>query len=169
MNSPILDYNSLVTFSSGQSLSCVRLFATPWTAAHPSPTPGACSNSCTSSPWCIQPSLPLSSPSPPALNLFQHQGLFKWMSQFFTSRSQNIGASALASVLPTNIPDWFPLEWTLLISLLSKVLSRVFSKRRLIQKHQFFGAQLSLWLNSHIYAWLLEKPSLWLDGHLLVK
>ena len=83
-NSPILDYNSLVTFSSGQSFSCVRLFETPWTAAHqashPSPTPGTCSNSCTSSPWCIQPFLPLSSPSPPALNLCQHQGLFKWVS-----------------------------------------------------------------------------------------
>ena len=79
------------------------------------------------------------------------------MSQFFTSGVQNIGASALASILPMNIPDWFPLRWTVLISLLSKGLSRVFSNTT-IQKHQFFGAQLSLWLNSHICVWLLEKP-----------
>ena len=68
----------------------------------------------------IQPSHPLSSPSPPAFNLSQHQGLFKW-------GGQSIGASASASVLPVNIQDWFPLGWTDLISLQSKRLSRVFS------------------------------------------
>ena len=79
------------------------------------------------------------------------------ISQFFTSGGQNIGASASASVLPMNIQDWFPLGWTGLISLQSKRLSRVFSNTT-VQKHQFFGAQLSLWSISHIHTWLLEKP-----------
>ena len=74
----------------------------------------------------IQPSHPLLSPSPPALNLSQHQGLFKWVS-FFASGGQNIGVSASASVFPMNIQDWFPLGWTGWISLQSKGLSRVFS------------------------------------------
>ena len=69
-------------------------------------------------------------------------------SQFFTSSGQNIGASA--SVLPMNTQDWFPLGVTGLISLLSKGLSRVFSNTT-VQKHQFFGIQLSLWSNSHIH------------------
>ena len=73
----------------------------------------------------IQPSHPLSSPSPPAFNLFQHQGLP--MSRFFTSGGQSLGASTSASVLPVNIQGWFPLGLTGLISLLSKGLSRVFS------------------------------------------
>jgi len=90
----------------------------------------------------IQPSHPLSSPSPPAFNLSQHQGLFP-MSQFFASGSQSIGVSASASVHPMNIQDWLPLELSGLISLQSKGLSRVFSNMT-VQKHQFFGAQLSL-------------------------
>ena len=89
----------------------------------------------------IQPSHPLSSPSPPAFNLSQHQGLFK--SQFFASGGQSIGVSASASVLPMNIQDWFPLRLIGWISLQSKGLSRVFSNTT-VQKHQFFGAQLSL-------------------------
>ena len=59
--------------------------------------------------------------------------------------------------IPMNIQDWFPLGWTGWIFLLSKELSRVFSNTT-VQKHQFFGAQLSLWSNSHIHTWLLEKP-----------
>ena len=78
------------------------------------------------------------------------------VSQFFTSGGQSIGASASPSVLPINIQDWFPLGWTGLISLQTKGLSRVFSNTT-VQKHQFFGAQLSLWSNSHIHTWLLEK------------
>ena len=78
------------------------------------------------------------------------------MSQFFTSGGQSIGASASASVFPMNIQDWYP-GLTGLISLLFKGLSRVFSNTT-VQKHQFFGAQLSLWPNSHIHTWLLEKP-----------
>ena len=79
------------------------------------------------------------------------------MSQFFTSGGQSIGASASASVLPVNIQDWFPfLGLTGLISLLSKGLSRVLSNIT-VEKHQFFSAQPSLWPNSHIHTWLLEK------------
>ena len=74
-----------------------------------------------------QPSHPLSPLSPPALNLSQHQGLFHWVSQFFASGGQSIGASASASVFPMNIHGWFPLGLTGLISLQSKGLSRVFS------------------------------------------
>ena len=78
------------------------------------------------------------------------------MSQLFTSGSQSIGVSALASVLPMNTQDW-SLGWTGWISLQSKGLSRAFSNTT-VQKHQFFSAQLSLWSNFHIHTWLLEKP-----------
>ena len=72
-------------------------------------------------------------------------------------RWQSIGVSASASVLPMNIQDWFPLGWTGWFSLQSKGLSSVFSNTT-VQKHQFFGAQLSSQSNSHIHTWLLEKP-----------
>ena len=103
----------------------------------------------------IQPSHSLSSPSPPAFNLSQHQGL--QMSQFYISGCQSIGAWAWAWVLPVNIQDWFPLRWTGWISLQFKGLSRVFSNTT-VQKHQFFGVQLSSQSNSHIHTWPLEKP-----------
>ena len=77
--------------------------------------------------------------------------------KFFTSDGQSIGVSASASVLPMNTQDWFPLGWTGWISLQSKGLSRVFSNT-IVQKHQFFGTQLSSQSNSHIHTWLLEKP-----------
>ena len=67
-----------------------------------------------------------------------------------------------------NIQIWFPLRLTSLISLLSKELSRVFSKTT-VQKHQFLGTQASLWSNSHIHTWLMEKSSIQLDGPLLAK
>ena len=101
----------------------------------------------------IQPSHPLSSPSPPALSLSQHQDLFQWVS----SSHQVAKVSAATSVLPVNIQDWSPLRWTGWISLQSKGLSRVFSNTT-VQKHQFFDAQLSSWSNSHIHTWPLEKP-----------
>ena len=82
------------------------------------------------------------------------------MNQFFASGGLSIGVLASASVLPMNIPDRFPLGWTGWISLQSKGFSRVFSNTT-VQKHQFFGAQLSLWSNSHIHTWPLEKPQLW--------
>ena len=108
----------------------------------PSPTPRAYPNSCPLSRWChptISSSvIPFSSclQSFPASESFQ-------MSEFFTSGGQNIGVSPSASVLPKNIQDWFPLEWTGWISLQPKGLSRVFSDTS-VQKCQFFGAQLSL-------------------------
>ena len=128
-------------------LSHVWLFATSWTAARqaycPSPTPGACSNSCSSRWWC-HPTISSSVPSPPAFSLLWTDWWTEsfQMSQFFTSGSQSIGVSASASVLPMNIQGWFPLGWTDWI-LQSKGLSRVFSNTT-VQKHQFFGAQLSL-------------------------
>ena len=78
------------------------------------------------------------------------------MSQFFPSGAQSIGASSSVSVLPMNIQGWLPLVLTNLIFLLPKGPSRVFSNIT-VQKHQFFGTQLSLWSNSHIYTWLLKK------------
>ena len=103
----------------------------------------------------IQPSHPLLSPSPSALNLSQYQGVF--MNQLFASGGQSTGVSALASFLPKKSQDWSPSEWTSWISLQSKGLSRVFSNAT-VQKHQFFSAQLSSQSNSHIHTWLLEKP-----------
>ena len=92
----------------------------------PSPTPGACSNSCPSSQWC-HPNISSSvMPFSSCLQSFPASGSFP-MSQFFTSGGQSIGVSASVSVLPTNIQDWFPLGWTGWISLQSKRLSRVIS------------------------------------------
>ena len=102
----------------------------------------------------IQPSHPLLSPSPPAPNPSQHESFP--MSQLFTWGGQSIRVSALTSFLPKNTQDWSPLEWTGWISLQSKGLSRVFSNIT-VQKHQFFGAQLSSQSNSHIHTWPQEK------------
>ena len=103
-----------------------------------------------------QLSHPLSSPFPPALNPSQHQGLFKWVSPI-PSGGQSIGVSASTSFLPVNTQDWSPLGWTGWISSQSKGLSRVFSNTT-VQKHRFFGAQLSLQSSSHIHTWPLGKP-----------
>ena len=110
----------------------------------PSPTPGAYSNSCPSSPWC-HPTISslLSSPSPPAFNLSQDQGLFQWVSSSHQVAKESIAVSTSASVLPMNIQDWFPLGLTGVTSLQSKGFSRVFLSTT-IQKYQFFSAQLSL-------------------------
>ena len=107
----------------------------------PSPTPGAWSNSCLSSQWC-HPTISSSVSPFSCLQSFTASGSFL-RSQFFTSGGQSIGVSASASVLPMNSQGWFPLGWTSWISLLSRGLSRVFSNTT-VQKHQFFGAQLSL-------------------------
>ena len=147
-------------FGSVQTLNHVRLFVTTWTAASSlpcsSPIPRACSNSCTLSRWCH---LTISSsvvPFSSCLQSFLASGSFP-MSQFFTSDGQSIRVSASASVLPMNIQDWFPLGLTGWLSLQSKGLLRVFSNTT-VWKHQFFSTQLSLWSNSHIHTWLLEKP-----------
>ena len=107
----------------------------------PSPTPGAYSNWSLLSWWChptISSSVILFSF---CLQSFPASGSFP-MSHFFSSGWQSILASASASVLPMNIQDWFPLGWTGWISLQSKGLLRV-SSNTTVQKHQFFGAQLS--------------------------
>ena len=125
----------------------------------PSPTPGVYSNSHPWSRWChptISSFVLLLIPFSSCLQSFPASGFFP-MSQFFTSDRQSIGVSASTSILPMNIQDWFPLGWTGWISLQSKGLLRVFSNTT-VQKHQFFGAQLSLWSNSHIHTWQLEKP-----------
>ena len=122
----------------------------------PSPTPGVYPSSCPSSRWChpaISSSVvPFSScpQSVPASECFPMSPLFSW-------GGQSIGVSASASVLPMNTQTWSPSEWTGWISLQSKELSRVFSNTT-VQKHQFFGAQLSSQSSSHIHTWSLEKP-----------
>ena len=122
----------------------------------PSPTPRVYSNSCASSWWChpaISSSVAPFSSCPQSLPA---SGSFP-MSQLFTWGSQSIGVSASASVLPMNTQDWSPSGWTGWISLQSKGFSRVFSNTT-VQKHQFFGAQLSSQSNSHIHTQLVEKP-----------
>ena len=104
----------------------------------------------------IQPSHPLSSPSPPTFNHSLPQSLFKWVSSSHQV-AKILGVSASASVFPMNIQDWFSLGWTGWISLQSNGLSRVFSNTT-VQKHQFFSTQLSSQSNSHIHTWPKEKP-----------
>ena len=133
----------------------------------PSSSPGPYSKSCRSSWWCY---LTISSsviPFSSCLQSFKASGSFQ-RSHFFASGGQSIGVSASASVLPMNIQDWFPLGWTVWISLQSKGLSRVFSNT-IVQRHKFFSTQLSLWSNSPIHTRLLEKPQPWWDGPLSAK
>ena len=121
----------------------------------PSPTPEACSNSCPLSRWC-HPTISSSVvPFSYCLQSCPASGAFP-VSQFFPLGGQSIGVSASAISPSKNIEDWFPLGLNGLIALLSKGFSRVFSNTT-IQKHQFFSTQLSLWSNSHIHTWLLEK------------
>ena len=161
--------HNVFLMSSVQMLNHVQLFATSWTAACQASLSFTISqsllNSCSLSWWC-HPTISSSVvPFSSRLQSFPASGSFP-RSQFFASRGQTIGASA--SVLPMNIQDWFPLGWTGLISLMSKGLSRVFPNTT-VEKHQFFGAQLSLQSISHIHTWLLDKPQFWLDGPFLAK
>ena len=120
------------------------------------PTPGVYSKSHPLSWWC-HPTISSSViPFSSRLQSFPASGSFP-KSKFFTSDGQNIGVSASVSGLPMNIQDWFHLGWMSLVSLQSKGLSRVFYNT-IVQKHQFFSAQLSLWSDSHIHTWQLEKP-----------
>ena len=147
-------------YQSVQSLSCVWLFVTPSTAAHQASMSITNSQSLLKlmSIESVMPSnhlilcRPLLLPPSifPSIKVYSNESVL-------SIRCQTIGVSASASVLPMNIQDWFPLGWTGLISLQSKGLSRVFSIT-IVQKHQFFSAQLCLWSNSHIHTWLLEKP-----------
>ena len=111
-----------------------------------------CSNSPLSQ-WC-NPTISSSVAPFSCLQSFPASGSFP-MNRLFASGGQSIRASASASVLPVNMQGWSPLGMTGLIFLLSKGLSRVFSTT--IQKHQFFGTKPSLWSNSHIRTWLLER------------
>ena len=121
-----------------------------------SPSPRACSNSYPLSHWC-HPTISYSViPVFSCLHSFPASGSFL-MFQLLTSGGQSIGASPSESVLQMNIECWFPLGLTGLISLQSKGLSRVFFNT-IVQKHQFFNAQPSLWSKSHIHPWPLEKP-----------
>ena len=148
-----------IFISSVQSLSHAWIFVTPWTIA--------CQASLSiTNFWSLLKLMSIGSVMPSnhlilcrsflfLPSTFPASGSFP-TSQFFASSGQSIGLSASASVLPVNIQDWFPLGLTGLISLQFKGLSRIFSNTT-VQKHQFFGAQLSLWSKFHIHTWLLEK------------
>ena len=151
-----------------QLLSCVLLFATPWTAIRQA------SLSFTTS-WSLlklisielvmsSNHLSLCCSHLLLLSIFPNIRIFTNESALLI-RWPEYWASALASVLPMNIQGWFLFGLAGLISLLSKRLSRVFSST-IIQKHQFFSAQHSLWSNSHIHTGPL---SLWLYGPFSVK
>ena len=148
---------SSVQFSHSVVSNCFRPYELKHTRPPcPSPTPGVHSDSRPLSQWChpvISSSvIPFSScpQSLPASGSFPMSQLFAW-------GGQSIGVSASTSVLRMNTQDWSPLGWTGRISLQSKGLSRVFSNTT-VQKHQFFGAQLSSQSNSHIHTWPQEKP-----------
>ena len=145
---------------SDQSLSRVRLFATPWIAARQASL--SITNSRSSlrltSIELVMPSshlilcrpLLLLPPIPPSISVFSNESTL-------CMRWPKHGVSALASFLPTNTQGWSPSEWTSWVSLQSKGLSRVFSNTT-VQKHQFFGTQPSSQSNSHIHTWPQEKP-----------
>ena len=140
-----------------QSLSRVQLTGTLWTAAHQPSLSFTVSWSLLKlmSIESMMPSnhLILSSPSPPAFKLSQHQGLFQWV-----GFSHQVAKHWNFSFSPSNeCLGWFSLGLTRLISLQPKGLSIVFSSTT-VWKYQFFCAQPFLWPNSHIHAWLLEKP-----------
>ena len=147
-------------FSSVQSLSWVRLFATPWIAACQASL--SITNSQSSlrlmSIESVMPSshlilcrpLLLLPPIPPRIRVFSNELIFAW-------GGQSTGVSASASFLPKKSQGESPSEWTGWISLQSKGLSRVFSNTT-VQKHQFFGVQLSSQSNFHVHTWPLEKP-----------
>ena len=151
-----------VQFSSVQSLSRVWLFATPWIAARQASL--SITNSWNSLRFMfiesVMPSshlisvIPFSScpQSLPASKSFAMSQLFSWS-------GRSTGVSALASFLPKKSQGWSPSEWTGWISLPPKGLSRVFSNTT-VQKHQFFGTQLSSQSNSHIHTWPLKNHSL---------
>ena len=155
-----ISHDTLCSFHSVQSLSHVQLFVTPWTAARQASLSITNSQSLLKF-MSIESVIPSSHlilchliPFISHLQSFPASGSFP-MSQLFTSGGQSIGVSASTSVLPMNIQDW-SLGLTLWISLQSKGLSRVFYTT--VQKHQFFSTQFSLWSNSYIHTWSLEKP-----------
>ena len=164
-----LFYHYIIAISqSVQSLSRVRLFATPWIAARQaslSITISWSSLKLTPSSWWCHPTIsssvvPFSScpQSLPASEGLYHPESTLPMSQLFAWGGKSTAASALASLPPKNTQGWSSSEWTGLMSLQSKGLSRVFSSTT-VQKHQFFVAQLSSQSNSHIHTWPLFRFS----------
>ena len=149
-------YIYIYQFSSVQSLSRVWLFVTPWTSAHQASLSITNSRSLPKFMSMVIPSshlilchpLLFLPPIPPSIRVFSNESIFAW-------GGQSTGVSALASFLPKNTHSL--LEWTGWISLQPKGLSRVFSNTT-VQKHQFFGTQLSSQSSSHIHTWPLEKP-----------
>ena len=147
-------------FSPVQLLSHIQLFSTPWIAACQaslsitnslrSPKLLSIESVMPSSHLILCRPLLLLPTIPPSIRVVSNE----WTLHM---RWPNIGVSALTSFLPKNIQDWSPLEWTGCISLQSKWLSKLFSKTT-VQKHQFFGTQLSSQSNSHIHTWPQEKP-----------
>ena len=124
----------------------------------PSSSLSACSNSCPLS-WFCHPIISSSLiPFFSCLQSFPASGSFP-MSRPFALGGQTIGAYASASVFPMNIQYWFPLRLTSLISLQSKGLSRLVSNTT-VQKHQFFGAQLSLWPSSHVHLYMTTRKTI---------
>ena len=157
----LLNILRICFFSSVQLLSRVRLFVTPWIAARQASLSITNSQSSLKLTF-IESVIPFSHlilcrpllllpPIPPSIRVFSNESTLpmRWPKYW--------SFSALASFLPKNTQDWSPSEWTGWISLQSKGLSRVFSNTT-VQKHQFFGAQLSSQSNSHIHTWPLEKP-----------
>ena len=122
----------------------------------PSPVPGVHPNTCASS-WWYHPAILSSVVSFSSCPQFLPVSEFFPVSRLLAWGGQSIGVSALASVLPVNTQERSPVGWTGWISLQSKGLSRVFSNTT-VQKHQFFGTQLSSQSNSHIHTWPVEKP-----------
>ena len=158
-----------VSICSVQSLSCVRLFATPWTAARQASLSITNSGNLLKlmSVELVMPSSPLILYHPfllppsffPSIRVFFNESVIhiRWPKYWSFS----------FSISPSSEYSGLPLGWTGLI-LQSKGLSRVFSNTT-VRRHQFFGAQLCLYYNSHIHIWLLEEPWLWLDEPLLAK
>ena len=146
--------------SSLQSLSCVQLFATPWTAARQASLSITSSQSPPKlmSIELVMPSNHLILCRPllllpsifPSIRVFSNESALRIRWPKYWSFSFNISPSS-------NTQDLSPLGWTGWIPVQSNGLSRVFSNTT-VQKHQFFGAQLSSQSNSHIHPWLLEKP-----------
>ena len=113
----------------------------------PSPALRVCSNSCPLCWWCHPTNSSLSSSSPPAFSLSQHQGLHIWWLKYW---SFSISLSNEYSGLISFRMDW--LDLLAVQGILKSLLQHT------VQKHKFFGIQPSLWSNSHIHTWLLEKP-----------
>ena len=144
-----------------QTLSCARLFSIPWTAAHHAPLSSTVSQNLLR--FMSIESVILSNHLGLCCCLLSVPSIFPNI-RIVSSESalrisgQSIGASASAAVLPVNIQGLFPLGLTGLIFLLSKGLSRVFS-RTILQKHQFFTAQPSLWSNSQ-YPYMTTRKTI---------